>query len=206
MLTLTIQAGIPDGDGPMAVIKLGMATIAVGLLAGCLEPQFDYEPTERSQPQTAAEVAFAKSVLNGLQAQSIAENREYCGFIGLNPDGSFAATPAKRGNKGSCRPEDSLNDVELLASYHTHAGHSANYDSEVASYSDLEADILEGVDGYISTPGGRVWFNDSSAQTSTLLCGVGCVTADAEYDASDLIPVQNQYTLEGLEQREQGGS
>lgn len=51
-------------------------------------------------------------------------------------------------------------------------------DIEVPSLEDMIGDIEEGIDGYIETPGGRLWFNDARARRVTLLCGSECVASD----------------------------
>jgi hypothetical protein len=148
------------------------------VLVGCI----DEEPLaiERVQVQTQAEITFAKLILGGLQAQSFDLNREFCGYIGVDNTGAFVASEPTRGRKGSCRADDP-GEMGVLASYHTHGGYSQNHDSEIPSLDDLRADVAEGVDGYISTPGGRVWFNDATAHRSRLICGLKCVAADAEF-------------------------
>ena len=66
------------------------------------------------------------------------------------------------------------------------------------SVDDLEADFDEGIDGYIATPGGRVWLNDVDEEVSFLLCGPGCVHADQNDRDCLAFP---QYTIESLQDR-----
>jgi hypothetical protein len=148
-------------------------------LAGCVDEA--PEPVERVQAQTGAEIAFAKSVLDGLQVQSFDSNREYCGYIGVNITGEFEATAPTKGKKGSCRADEPDSDLDILASYHTHGGYSVGHDSEIPSLDDLRADVEEGVDGYIATPGGRLWFNDADNRVSRQLCGPKCISADTDF-------------------------
>lgn len=156
------------------------------ILAGCVD---DTPPTfERVQPQSNAEIAFAKSVLDGLQGRSFEINREFCGYIGVNSQGQFEASEPTKGRKGSCRAAEPDADLDILASYHTHGGYSEGHDSEVPSLDDLRADVQEGVDGYISTPGGRVWFNDAKSQISRQLCGLKCINADADFSEDYDVP------------------
>ncbi len=100
-------------------------------------------------------------------------------------------------------PDDPPYDLELIASYHTHAAYSYDYDSEVPSDDDIEGDIYEGVNGYISTPGGRLWFVDSRARAVILLCGVSCVYADPNYEEDWELPVDNRYSLDDLRYRQE---
>lgn len=183
--------------------RIWLVVVLVGLVA-CEEPLPDVSADERIQPRTAAEVAFATGLLNSLQAQSIAENREYCGYIGLDADGEFAATPALAGELDGCQPEEPPADFALLASYHTHGAYAPDYDSELPSIEDLRADIAERVDGYISSPGGRIWFNDAVNRVSIMLCGQGCVIADPAYRPDPDYPPLSRYDLEALEERHGG--
>ena len=157
---------------------------------------------ERSQPQSPAEISYITNVLNRIQARSIAENREYCGYLGLNPAGEFVISRPKRGSPAGCTLNAPPPSMRLLASYHTHGAYAFQYDSEVPSYSDLEADIEESTDGYISTPGGRVWFTDSSAEQAILLCGLDCVFSDPNFRPDPDFRVLNRYTLDGLWERQ----
>ncbi|WP_162932950.1 DUF4329 domain-containing protein [Roseovarius sp. EL26] len=183
----------------MSFAKLPLLALGLTLLSTCAD--IDTVQPTRSTPQTAEEITFAKSVLNNLQPQSIAQNREFCGFIGLGEDGNYISTTPIRGRKGSCQPEMDEG-FEPLASFHTHGAHSAEYDSELPSSDDLLADMDEGVDGYIGTPGGRVWFNDSSQEHSTLLCGPRCISSDPGYDPSDAPPPAKEYDLDAIYDRE----
>ncbi|MCF6302914.1 MAG: DUF4329 domain-containing protein, partial [Devosiaceae bacterium] len=107
------------------------------------------------------------------------------------------------GDNESCYADEPPLDIDIIASYHTHAGHSYDFDSEVPSSNDLEADIAEEVNGFISTPGGRIWFNDAYEETATLVCGRNCTVSDSNYDPNDTKSINNSYTLPQLLQREQ---
>lgn len=147
------------------------------------------------------ELAFVKKFFNSIQQSSFRQNREYCGYFGLDAAGNFIATKAKRGRQDSCWPDDP-GDLDIFASYHTHGAFSIYVDSELPSAQDLAADIEEELDGYIATPGGRVWFNDSAQARTTLICGDGCVLADPTFDADLLDPTKKRYTLNQLIQRD----
>jgi hypothetical protein len=170
----------------LSVSNLKITLLIPLILVGCI----DEEPAEidRVQVQTHAEIKFAKSVLDALQAQSFELNREFCGYIGVNDAGAFVASIPTRGRKGSCRADEPDVEMDVLASYHTHGGYSDDHDSEVPSLDDLRADVQEGVDGYISTPGGRIWFNDVKQQVSRQLCGVKCVLADTDFQEDYDVP------------------
>ena len=112
---------------------------------------------------------LALRTLDALQHTSIAENREYCGYLGVDASGQVAATPAVPGTVDSCLPVDPPAAFEIYASYHTHGAYSPDEDSEVPSYEDLQGDIEEGVDGYIATPGQLwAWFCTTSVLARAL--------------------------------------
>ena len=72
------------------------------------------------------EMALAKDTLRALQAQSIQNNREYCGLIGRDPQGRLVVTEAVRGNRARCRYPDPPPGTVLVASYHTHGAFLRN--------------------------------------------------------------------------------
>lgn len=191
---------MPGPMEPRRIAQIAIILFGSMLLSSCewlLEPEF-----ERVQPRTDAEVDFAKSVLNALQEKSFAQDLEYCGFIGLDEDGNFAATKAVRGEDDGCQPEEPEKYFDILASYHTHAAFSEGFDSERPSTIDLEADVEEGIDGYIATPGGRLWFNDAAAQESRMLCDRSCLISDALYEPFDEVPLRSVYNLDQLRERD----
>jgi len=137
-----------------------------------------------------------------IQERSIANKREYCGYFGLNEDGELIATKPKRGREDSCMANVSDDIVEIIASYHTHGAFDYDADAETPSSADLEADIDEEVDGYIATPGGRIWKNDADREKAILLCGRNCTVSDPDYDNQAFPPVSGSYTLDGLYDRD----
>lgn len=178
----------------MTYLKIGSVVAIVGIigLVSCTE-----------DPPIIAETddvdAFAKIILDGLQPLSIAEGREYCGYIFETPTGDIAATPASKGGEDFCDlPEP---DNSTIASYHTHGGFSTDYDNEVPSTDDVEGDFEAGIDGYISTPGGRIWIVDYDAQIARQLCNTLCVTSDPNNDPEDAGFVPQTFTLPELRAR-----
>jgi hypothetical protein len=156
-----------------------------------------------STQQQAGETerAFVLRLLGSLQQRSIAENREYCGFIARDAEGRLVGTEPRRGRIDSCLPLFPSEEFELVASYHTHGAHDPDADSEVPSADDIKADIEDGTDGYVATPGGRVWLVNSDRARASLLCGLGCIRSDPDYDADDVGPIASSYTLRQLEAR-----
>ena len=179
----------------MTYLKIGAVVALIGgiALVSC---------TEERPPiisQTAAITQFATTVLNDLQPISIAEEREYCGYIFETEDGRLAATAARPGTESFCdlpEPDDSV-----IASYHTHGSYSEDYDNEVPSVDDMEGDFDAGIDGYISTPGGRIWLVDYSEQVARQLCGTLCVTSDPENDPENAGFIPQSFTLQELRER-----
>jgi hypothetical protein len=155
--------------------------------------------------QDAAEVAFVKSVLDPLQAISFKKKREYCGYIARLDTGELFATPPTRGRRSSCLADEPNEDLNLIASYHTHAAFTWRHDSEVPSTSDVEADMNEGLNGYVSTPGGRVWFINGETGVSKQVCGLSCTRPDKRFEAEVYGPVEQTYTLKELTKRLEDG-
>jgi len=143
----------------------------------------------------------ALDALEKIQAASIRDNLEYCGYIGYQQDGTLVATPAKRGDKKGCRLSWKPRSIDIIATYHTHGAHTRTNDSEAPSVQDLKNDFKQRLNGYIATPGGRVWFNDYNNQISRLLCDIGCIETDPNYRECKHTAPEAQYTIEGLKWR-----
>lgn len=168
-------------------------------LAACTPALDSVEMTERAVPQSQAEIAYVTVLFNDIQPQSIAESREYCGVIGITDAGAFRATPPRRGRMASCRPPmPDWPDARIIASYHTHGSASLEYFAEVPSFSDMRTDIEANTDGYIATPGGRLWYVDARAREARQLCGVGCLISDPNHRDDPNLDVQQRYTLPEL--------
>lgn len=167
--------------------------VAIGLTIAAALPAMAQDP---------AEMRAAREVLMQLQPRSFAENREYCGYVGILPDGTVSVTEVTRGRRDSCLSRaDESRFVEIVASFHTHAGFDPDADSEVPSVEDIEGDMYEGVDGYVSTPGGRFWYIDGQRGVATLICGLGCMGQDPRFVPGIAGPIANRYTLDDLEAR-----
>ncbi len=142
--------------------------------------------------QDNAEVALVKRIFAVVQPVSIRENREYCGYIGFDRAGILAATIAAPGSIGSCLPDDPLMLAVITASYHTHGAVSPDYFNELPSGEDMEGDESEGIDGYVATPGGRLWYVDTTDMVTSQLCGIGCLPRDARFiDGADGLIAQS---------------
>lgn len=141
---------------------------------------------------------FAAGVLNGIQARSIAERREYCGYIWQDRSGQLRATPPIAGTRTSCDVQEPQIGMGILASYHTHGAYSPLLMAELPSSVDLTVDFNYGTNGYVSTPSGRVWIIDASTRSTRQLCGRGCVTSDPRYVPTTEGDIQFSYKLNEL--------
>ena len=152
--------------------------------------------------QDAAEMAAARGVLLQLQPRSFAENLEYCGYIGRMPDGRLMASEVTRGDAWGCLSRGNESRfVQIVASFHAHAGFDRAADSEVPSTDDVRGDMQEGVNGYVATPGGRLWYIDGRRGVATQVCGLGCMGQDPSFIPGDSGPIAQTYTLQQLQQR-----
>ncbi len=146
--------------------------------------------------QDTAEVTLIKSIFETLNPLSIAENREYCGYIGLDDAGNLVASDPTPGDDASCLSDDPVEITVITASYHTHGGYAEDYASELPSADDYEGDEAEGIDGYVATPGGRLWYIDTLDETVSQICGLGCLPSDPNFVPGDLGIIQESYTYD----------
>lgn len=152
-----------------------------------------------AEEHLSEEVELAKSILSEIQPLSIKQNREYCGLIGFDRRGWLVATEPVRGEEGFCDPLNNRRMALVVASYHTHGAFSRDYFNEVPSVMDVYADHDEGIDGYVSTPGGRLWYIDGEDMVISMICDLGCLPSDPDFIANDMGPIEPSYTLEELE-------
>jgi len=89
----------------------------------------------------------------------------------------------------------------IFASYHTHSAYAPGYDNEVPSVQDLLSDFEFGLDGYVSTPGGRVWRVDYATRSTYQVCGRGCVYMDPQFRPDAEASIQQRYDVPGLGRR-----
>ena len=147
--------------------------------------------------QDAAEVAVARAILTELQPLSFAKKREYCGYIGYNAQAVLVASTPIAGNSANCEapfPDD----LAVVASYHTHGAFDRGYVNELPSDIDINSDAYFLLNGYVATPGGRLWFIDGRGRTLRQICGVGCLpVAPRFYKGSDG-DIAEAYTFEEL--------
>lgn len=146
--------------------------------------------------------AFARARLGAMQQRSFSEKVELCAIIFEDSEGKLQSSEVRAGDEATC--DLSYFDepgMAPLATIHTHGPFDPDYDSEVPSTIDLEGDIESGMDGYIATPGGRVWRTDWHQERAALVCGEGCLAQDPAYRACPDDSVKTRYTLPELAAR-----
>lgn len=151
--------------------------------------------------QDGAELRLMKRVFETAQTLSFKNNREYCGYLVLDENNRLNHTKLTKGREESCLADDFPEEWTPIASYHTHGAHVDGESFELPSYEDVEGDEEEGVDGYIATPGGRLWYSDSTERTVNLIC-VGCVPADPRFEEHPDDAPYDFYTYDELREGE----
>lgn len=146
-----------------------------------------------------AEHFFAHQFLDQMQERTFSTGREFCGYFGYDKTGKLVATKPNRGREASCRTRRIPRSLDVFASYHSHGTYSPDYENERPSLDDMMSDIEQELDGYIATPGGRVWFVDSSNEVAIQLCGIDCILSDPNF-REDPTPPPESLTLRELEE------
>lgn len=142
-----------------------------------------------------------RSLFAQLQPVSIGQGVEYCGLVGFNGAGQLVATAPERGRPASCFIEDQ-GEIEIVtASYHTHGPYAPDYFNELPSMTDVLGDEADGIDGYVATPGGRLWYIDSSDRELSQICGLGCLPSDPNFVVGDSGPIAQSYNFATLAAR-----
>ncbi len=154
-------------------------------------------PTSASA-QTSEEITVIRRIFAKVQPLSILYNREYCGYIGVDAEGRLRASRPVPGDSSTCQPRDPTELVDIVASYHTHAAYARNYYNEVPSQDDVEGDADQGMDGYVATPGGRLWHIDGDTMVVSQICPVNCLHADPDFSVTDGGAVAKTYSYDEL--------
>lgn len=139
--------------------------------------------------------AFARERLGAMQARSFDDRLELCAIIFEDSEGKLHSSQVRPGDEATCdlRYFDKPG-MAPLASIHTHGAFDEDYDSEVPSLTDLEGDIADQMDGYVATPGGRLWRVDWERERVVLVCGAGCLAQDPAYRVCPDDTVAASYT------------
>ncbi len=151
--------------------------------------------------QSGHEAAFVLGLMESMNALSVRFDREVCGYILRHPNGAYSSTKVSWGGHASCASLPIEEGAEVASSWHTHAAWAPAYDGEVPSIQDVEGDMQLGINGWVATPGGRLWFVDGKTGHMRQYCGIGCVASDPNFTADDYGPVAESYTLEALFRR-----
>ena len=150
--------------------------------------------------QDAAELEVAREILTRLQPLSFEKRREYCGFIGYDARGVLVATPGHPGTMSRCGapfPDD----LAVVASYHTHGAFDLGYFNEIPSDIDMESDHAFLLNGYVATPGGRLWYIDGRAKVTWQICGTGCLPIAPGFFKGATGRIEERYTYEELREK-----
>lgn len=150
-------------------------------------------PTAPATP-TLDEISAVKSRFSEMQALSFATNVEYCGYLLRMPDDTLSFTNMVRGGHDGCTPRLPGSGSTVIASMHTHGAYDPEVPAEFPTVIDIDSDRREGVNGFVATPGGRLWFIDSGALRVTQLCGIGCLPVDPAFRAGDDGVIAQSYT------------
>jgi len=173
--------------------------LSTALLTGVIAFTGCQAVSEANMPFSASdEETLARKVFAQLQPLSFENDREYCGYIGFDFDGNLAASEANKGTVDGCTPQEPAALDIITSSYHTHGAYGEDYASETPSVDDIESDEAEGVDGWVATPGGRLWFIDTEDMTLSQVCSIGCLEADPNFVEDSEIPIEQSYTYDEL--------
>ncbi len=182
---------------PALLAVLTALTLVLGLAVRA-------EPVSYAPP-ASAEVAAVMARLAPIQLLSFATEREYCGYLGDLADGRLAFTEMVRGGHDGCTPRLPRKSLRIRASLHTHGAYDPAVPAEFPTVLDMDSDAREGVNGYVATPGGRLWYIDSRAMVTVQLCGEGCLPQDENFRSGDDGPIRNRYTRAELQRLESSG-
>lgn len=154
--------------------------------------------TSAAQAQDARELAYVRGLMESMNQLSVRFNREVCGFILQDADGNFTSTKVSWGGEASCASLPLEAGQRAVSSWHTHAAWGLGYDGEVPSIQDIEGDMRFGVNGWVATPGGRLWYVNGTTGTMVQACGRDCLPMDPNFYPEEHGPVSETYTLDGL--------
>jgi hypothetical protein len=174
---------------PLRLTRLAATLVlAAGLVA----------PATALRAQSAQETAFVMGLMESMNALSVRFNREVCGYILRHPNGAYSSTKVSWGGHASCASLPIVRGMDVVSSWHTHAAWAAGYDGEVPSIQDVEGDMRQGINGWVGTPGGRLWHVDGRSGAMRQVCGRGCLPEDPGFFPEEHGPVSEAYTLDGL--------
>ncbi len=145
-----------------------------------------------------SELDFIKKVFQKIQPISFEQNREMCGYVGYDENGHLLISRINTGEEASCTLPGWPSKFDVVASFHTHSTYNPQYSSELPSSTDMESDEASGIDGWIATPGGRLWYIDSTEMTAHQVCGLGCVPQDPNFREDSRDSVREEYSYRAI--------
>ncbi|MEM7195019.1 MAG: DUF4329 domain-containing protein [Pseudomonadota bacterium] len=156
------QEGPHDDPSPFSVmVAVSAVAVGVGLSSG---GGGGGEGASESSPRLVAQHNAARNILNEINPVSVAQNREFGGYVLRNADGTFSTTTPIRGDASSVALPNPASQAPAggatVASYHTHAGPDPRFLNEQFSAADLAGDRFFNIDGYLGTPGGKFLYHD----------------------------------------------
>lgn len=172
--------------------SVGALGLIVSSLAASAAAQPDHSPAER---------ALVTALFTVLQPRSFALNLEFCGYVVRDEAGHLRLTGPVEGEAETCQAPWPERAARVLASWHTHGGFDVGMWNELPSDRDMRADRMEGVDGWLATPGGRLWHIDGKGMVATLVCGPRCLPSDPDYDPATTGVVGPRYSYWDLVER-----
>ena len=146
--------------------------------------------------QSAQEQKFVVNLMNRLQGPSFAQSREYCGYV-IRVNNKLTTGRISQGSVDGCAPEGPKRGT-VIASFHTHGGFTEEHLSEIPSVLDMRGDHREDIGGWVSTPGGRLWYVNGPRLTTWQVCGIGCLKVDPRFRQGAQGKVAAFYTLDKL--------
>ena len=147
---------------------------------------------------------YVKRILRVPQQRSFAQDREYCAYLWRSRNGRLKVIPFRAGGRNGCSPYWPTNGIRPIASIHTHGAYDPGVPAEFPTTQDMDTDAAEGVNGYIATPGGRLWYLDARARVAVQLFGIGCLARDPHFRAGDDGTIRRRYTYDQLRAIERG--
>lgn len=150
--------------------------------------------------QNAEELRIAREILTELQPLSFEKKREYCGYIGYNETGVLIASRPVSGTMDGCAAPFPRN-LAITASYHTHGDYDHGYFNEIPSDIDMEGDKQFYMNGYVATPGGRLWYIDTQIMITRQICGLSCLPVAKGFRKGGMGDVAESYTYGALREK-----
>ncbi len=164
---------------------LAMGTAAIGIAEPYDDPQ---------------EYALVVALFEQLQPRSFELGVELCGYIVEDASENLRVTGPFVGEPSSCAAPWPLWG-DPVASWHTHGAYDPDSYNELPSDIDVDADADEEVDGWVGTPGGRLWHVDGDTRSVILVCGRGCLPSDPNYEPANTGELEEFYDYEDLLER-----